>query len=372
MMLAEKKESIVEKLERFELELKGAFPERETVIEQSLDSLIASEHVLFLGPPGTAKSMIARAFSDALDVRLWSYMFTRFTTPDEILGPVKLSELENDRYIRNPKKKLPEADVAVFEEVFKGNSACINATLGICNERIWHNDGEELDVPMRTAFMNSNELPTDKDGLGAFLDRIVSRVYVGDIVSREAFEQIMYSKPAPIETKFSLDELDELMQIADSLTVTDDARDALWNVRLAMLDLGIYCSPRRYSKSLKIAAANAARHGDTEILPCHLNVLRNILWDKPEQFESVARIVDEHTAPWKKEFKLINDAVTEIFSLLKKRRLQSTDVSSKIRYVRELCDGVKDPRAESAVKKTLSLCKAASAEVIARTKKELR
>ena len=133
------------------------------MIDGALCAILAREHVLLLGPPGTAKSALVRAIARAFKVSYFEALVTRFTTPDEICGPVSLASLEQDRYMRVTAGKLPEAQFAFLDEIWKSSSALLNTLLTIANERLYFNDGQLVGCPLVTLFGASNQLPDGKD-----------------------------------------------------------------------------------------------------------------------------------------------------------------------------------------------------------------
>jgi MoxR-like ATPase len=159
-------------------DLISRFPERTNVIDGALAAVLAGEHVLLLGPPGTAKSALARAIAQAFSGIYFERLLTRFSTPEELFGAISLKALEQDRFARVVTGKLPEADFAFVDEIFKANSAILNSLLAIINERVFHNDGQPLSCPLVTMFGASNELPESKD-LEALFDRFLLRFDVG-------------------------------------------------------------------------------------------------------------------------------------------------------------------------------------------------
>jgi len=108
----------IQQLQQLRQELAAKFPERREIIEGTLYALLSSESILLLGPPGTGKSSLARAVAQAFGARYFERLLTKFTTPEEIFGPVSLKALENDRYTRITTDKLPEAEIAVIDETF--------------------------------------------------------------------------------------------------------------------------------------------------------------------------------------------------------------------------------------------------------------
>src|SRR4051812_45272052 len=154
--------------------LSNTFPERRNVIDGALCAILANEHVLLLGQPGTAKSALVRAIAQAFGGTYFERLLTKFSTPEELFGPISLKALEQDRYARVVSNKLPEAQFAFVDEVFKANSAILNSLLTAMNERIFHNDGAPLAMPLVSLFGASNELPDGKE-LEALFDRFLLR-----------------------------------------------------------------------------------------------------------------------------------------------------------------------------------------------------
>ena len=143
--------------------LNGQFFERQDVIHGLWLGLIARQHVVLLGPPGAAKTALADAFSALVGLRFWSTLLTRFSTPEELFGPLSLSALEHDAYRRIGAGRLPDAEVALIDEVFKGNSAILNTLLPVMNERVWFNDGQRLNLPLQLLIGASNEMPESEE-----------------------------------------------------------------------------------------------------------------------------------------------------------------------------------------------------------------
>src|SRR3989304_4050618 len=179
-------EGAVEKLRKIREELRGEFFERDDVIDGALSALLSGSHVLLIGPPGTAKSLLAHEICKSVSgAKYFQWLLTKFTTPEEIFGAVSLKGLENDEYRRVTSGKLPEADIAFLDEVFKASSSILNTLLTIMNERIFYNGMERIQVPLITLFGASNEIPSEEDELEALYDRFLLR-YVVDYI-REDF-----------------------------------------------------------------------------------------------------------------------------------------------------------------------------------------
>src|SRR5438046_6597508 len=142
-----------EKLKKIRDELRQTFLERADLIDGALAALLSSNHVLLIGPPGTAKSMLADELCRRIEGGAYfQWLLTKFTTPEEVFGAVSLKALEADEYRRVTTGKLPEAHIAFLDEVFKANSSILNAILTLVNERRFHNGREVETVPLLSLF----------------------------------------------------------------------------------------------------------------------------------------------------------------------------------------------------------------------------
>src|ERR1700688_947904 len=163
------------------------FLERVDLIGGAIVAMLAANHVLIIGPPGTAKSMLADELCGRIEgANYFQWLLTKFSTPEEIFGAESLKGLEGDDYRRGTAHKLPQSHIAFLDEIFKANSSILNALLTSINERIFHNGRERVAVPLITMFGASNELP-DEDELTALYDRFMLRFTVDYVVEEFRF-----------------------------------------------------------------------------------------------------------------------------------------------------------------------------------------
>lgn len=288
--------------------LESGLLERGVAARLVLLAAVAGEHVLLIGPPGTAKSELARrlqtlvpndAMNDALDdapadvkqgtaTGYFERLLTRFSTPEELFGPLSLKALEEDRYERLVQGYLPTARVAFLDEVFKANSAILNALLTLLNERLFDNGVQRLPVPLVTVVGASNEVPAD-EALLAFHDRFLLRVPV-EPVGDAAFDALLDpTPPPPPPATATLDETRRSSIAAAAATVTlgEDTRSALGDLRRRLQARGIRVSDRRWRQFGALLRRAAAAEERSTVDPADLWLAAYVVAAEPA-----------HTAEW--------------------------------------------------------------------------
>jgi MoxR-like ATPase len=203
-----------QKLLQIEQELKKTYFERGEEIRGSVLALLAKQHVLLLGPPGSAKSLMVEDLCGRIGGNYFDWLLTRFTTPEEIFGPISLKALEQDKYTRITAEKLPEAHIAFLDEVWKASSSILNTLLRIVNERKFDNNGSPQKVPLLTLFGASNELPESGE-LSALYDRFLLRYITQYIADPQNFVNMLALPQAPPEARITLDELFQMQAEAE-------------------------------------------------------------------------------------------------------------------------------------------------------------
>ncbi len=277
-------------------QLKTELIERDAVIEGMICAALAGEHVLLLGPPGTAKSALANAFCGAVDgSKFFEWLLTRFTSPDELYGPISLKALENDQIRRATADKLPECHVCFLDEIFKANSAILNTLLTAINERKFHNNGSATAIPLRFVVGASNELP-DGPELAALYDRFLCRYWVQPIQSPDAFVKMLGNHDPKATIVLSLEEWDAARLEVAAITFSEEAARTMFKLRTQLKTDNVEASDRRWKRCVKLLQANAWMSGDAEVIDDHFAVLSDALWSEPEQQGTVATKVAQIAA----------------------------------------------------------------------------
>lgn len=276
-----------EKLHKLRIHLNTGLLDRDIPVRLALLALLSGEHLLLIGPPGTAKSELARRLHKLLaHSTYFERLLTRFSVPEELFGPLSLSALEQDRYERQTLGYLPHAEVAFIDEIFKANSAILNALLTLINERLFDNGAKRTPVPLRTVIGASNELP-DGEELGALYDRFLLR-YPVRYLPPSHFQDLLQLNPTdtplPLELRLTTDELDQIQEDAKLVTLSDEVLRVLDALRQRTQDQPHPISDRRWRQIVKLLRVSAYTNGrhevslwDTWILPyCALHDLTEL------------------------------------------------------------------------------------------------
>jgi len=236
--------------------------ERGVLVENIVLAAVAGEHLLVIGPPGTAKSEAVRRVAQSLGGRYFEYLLGRFTEPNEVFGPIDLRKLREGIVETETSGMLPEAEIAFLDEIFLGSTAILNTLLGILNERIFRRGHTRIKCPIRVCVGASNALPAD-EMLAAFADRFLIRIFL-DPIPDPRIEELLAGgwqlSGDALSPKSSIEDVDLLAdhsRRADLTLLRPTLAQAIRKLRHA----GIALTDRRAVKIQRLIAAAAALAG---------------------------------------------------------------------------------------------------------------
>ena len=283
--------------------------EKNTEISLSLLAALAGESVILLGPPGVAKSMVARQLKTAFrDAQSFEYLMSRFSTPDEIFGPVSIQKLKtSDTYERAVEGYLPTADVVFLDEIWKAGPAIQNTLLTVINEKIFRNGNREMHLPLKLLVAASNELPAKGEGLEALWDRFVIRIESRPIKLEKNFRAMLLEAPTDFsgstdfsDLKITAEEYAEWAEKICKIGVKEEVLDAISAIRKSLRAVNvdeaaerrnIYVSDRRWKNIVRLLRTSAFMQDREEVDICDLLPIYHCLWQEPEERDAVRCIV---------------------------------------------------------------------------------
>ena len=307
-------------LERFKQllgEMNRGIYEKETEISLSLLAALAGESIILLGPPGVAKSMVARQLKTAFrEAQSFEYLMSRFSTPDEIFGPVSIQKLKtSDTYERAVEGYLPTADVVFLDEIWKAGPAIQNTLLTVINEKIFRNGNREMHLPLKLLVAASNELPAKGEGLEALWDRFVIRIESRPIKLEKNFQAMLLevkSEERGVKKQSSVaegkansnaitaEEYAEWTERIDKIGVKEEVLDAISAIRKSLRAVNvdeaaerrnIYVSDRRWKNIVRLLRTSAFMQDREKVDICDLLPIYHCLWQEPEERDAIRNIV---------------------------------------------------------------------------------
>jgi MoxR-like ATPase len=292
-------QQFVQRLRTIARNLEAQFLGKQETIRLLILSVLAGEHIALIGPPGTAKSAVVRAFAQLIDARYFEYLLTRFTEPNEIFGPVDIPAFREGTYRRRTEGMMPEAEVVFLDEIFKSNSAILNSLLTVLNERKFNNGSTVVDVPLLSVIGASNEVPQD-ESLGAIFDRFLLRVksdhldayHFNDLIGKGVQQELLkLSGRQQVQPLASAKEVWSVRaELAQRMQLPDDLMATYKSLVLSIRAEGISLSDRRVVKLVKLLAASAFYDGRAQCDSSDLAVLKHS-WNTIEQAEILEGII---------------------------------------------------------------------------------
>ena len=306
--------------------LHSNFVELDHAIRTLLLGLTAKAHVFLLGPPGTAKSHLAEVLCDSLELKAFRFLFTDETKHKDIFGIQSIQALKEDKDVLITEGKLPEAEVAYLDEIWKANASVVNMLLWALRDGKFTNGARTVKMPLVFAIGCSNEIPEDSTRR-AIYDRLLIREEVKDIEMAESFRVILdRNDMAP--PKVPMKEIEELWKSAEGVKVSNGVKDALTELREKIHDQGVRSSNRRWFESVRVLRASAALEGRPETKLQDLESLSSVLWHEPEERVTVRQAILNITDPGLAKVLEYLDSAREEFEKIKQEqeRLNGSDM----------------------------------------------
>lgn len=278
--------------------------EREHIIALCVLAGVTGANCFLYGAPGTAKSLISRRIAAGFEVtEYFEYLMNRFSTPEELFGPVSLKALKQDQYIRKTEHYLPKAEFAFLDEIWKASPAILNTLLTLLNEKTFKNGDVVQQVPLKILISASNEIPQPEQGLDALYDRFILRLQVEPIQQQQHFFALLQAAPNSTKLKVS-DELkigrEELLIWREQIyqvILPEHILNAFIQIREQLqqqfADHQIYISDRRWQRIAYLIKAAAFLNGRNQVVISDLFILKHCLWNQLEDIKFVEQTLDQ-------------------------------------------------------------------------------
>lgn len=315
-------------------ELAVGLLERNHEMALSLLCALSGENFFMIGSPGVGKSLMASRINQAFkETSFFSYLMSRFSTPDELFGPISIARLkEEDKYCRNVEGYLPTASVVFLDEIWKAGPGILNTLLTAMNERIYRNGTEQIPIQMKLLVAASNELPNAEEGLEALWDRFLVRLSISPVSDQSFFSLLTSAKPKapscgkPITEK----QYQHIRKEADQVALPQHVLNCLLRIRTAMEELNtkqqtapLYISDRRWQQIARLLKTSACCNDRTEVCLGDCLLVIHCIWEEQTDINKIrTTIVHALLGDVNDRITILEERLEENFRKLEQRKVE--------------------------------------------------
>lgn len=292
---------------------RSLFIDRDEAIRAMELALIAGQHVVMLGPPGTAKSAIVRFFASGLGIGFFRKLLNPDTKRDELVGPLSPTALKQGKWDR-AWAGLATNEVVFLDEIGKASGQVQNMVLDAMEERVVTSGSGDIDIPLHVLVSATNETLSEEQE--AVWDRFTLRVVVGYLDTASKFAHLLSCNGTPPNrVNLGRNDLANMRAACAHMAAhvdTDviEAMVKLWS------DLGTITtervSDRRWLRVLTVAAASALLAGRDHIEVPDLAVATYMLWQAIDEKSDVEAFVLQAVNPDRTEYQAALVLVEEL------------------------------------------------------------
>ena len=258
--------------------------DREREIKQLIYAIFTKEHMLLMGPPGTAKSQLATNVFGSIDgAKTFEIHLTKQTTEEYVFGPINIDELKKGNVVHNTANSLLDADFAFVDEFFDASDVLLRSLLGVLNERVWMKGAQKVQARLHTAILTSN-YQRENEITEAILDRIIFKTEIQPVTQKT--KRMRIYQDYLDRSNFKLQKLFDLTKLQAFTALVDDPASVKFSKDiLDVFDTLIqeyakeskkYISQRTANKALKVLKVSALLNNREEVTYSDLEELRYV------------------------------------------------------------------------------------------------